>query len=432
MKNTIKKYIPESLLNIRRKILAKKNDRVQRRLINAQARRHGENLKRLQGKETIKVAFFAIHSSVWKYDYLYRLMVEHPRFEPVIVVCPVVNYGMENMLHEMDRCYQMFHSRNYNVIRTYNVESKEYLDVKKEINPDIIFYTNPYKGLIDDRYYITNFPDTLTCYVSYNYGNSCLYDVFHNLPMHNLVWRLYAETECHKTYSEKYADNKGINVVVTGYPGVDAFLDKNYAVNDPWKIKDSTLKRLIWAPHHTIGENELVSYSCFLRYADFMLNLANKYQDRIQVAFKPHPLLRVKLNNYWGEEKTTQYYEEWNKIPNGFLADGDYIDLFLTSDAMIHDSGSFITEYLYTKNPVMRTDNGIDLSKEFNTFALDCLSVYYHGKNENEIESFIINLINGEDALEESRRHFYQEKLLPPNSQWASYNILNDILSNIN
>ena len=432
MKNTFKKYIPEQILSYRRKILNKRSESKLKRQILQQAQRHLETIKRLQGKEKIKVAFFAIHSSVWKYDYLYRLMVEHPKFDPIIVVCPVVNYGMENMLQEMDKCYNMFHLRKYNVIRSYNVDTQEYLDVKKEINPDIIFYTNPYKGLIDDRYYITNYPDTLTCYVSYNYGNSCLYDMFHNLPMHNLVWRLYAETESHQAYSQKYAYNKGENVVVTGYPGVDVFMDNSYMPCDIWKIKDTNLKRIIWAPHHTIGENEVISYSCFIKYATYMLDMAKKYQDNIQIAFKPHPILRAKLNLCWGEEKTTQYYDAWNDLPNGMLVDADYVDLFLTSDAMIHDSGSFITEYLYTNNPVMRTDNGIDLSKEFNSFALECLSVYYHGKNEEDIENFIRDVITGHDPLKDKRTEFFNQRLLPPNNKLASLNILDDILKSIN
>lgn len=431
MKNIIKKYIPEALLELRRNYLKKKRIAELKRQFEKQAQKHQETVKRLQGKEKLKVAFFAIHSSVWKYDYLYRLMVEHPRFEPIIIVCPVVNYGMENMLLEMDKCYQMFHSLNYNVIRTYNVESKEYLDVKKEINPDIIFYTNPYKGLIDDRYYITNFLDTLTCYVSYNYGNSSVYEMFHNLPLHNLVWRLYAETEYHKEYAIKYAYNKGYNVVVTGYPGVDAFLDKNYVTNDPWKIKDTRFKRLIWAPHHTINENGIINYSCFMKYCHLMLEIANKYQDKIQIAFKPHPLLRVRLNQIWGEVKTTQYYNKWDKLHNGFLAENDYIDLFLTSDAMIHDCGSFVIEYLYTKKPVLRTHNGKNLTEEFNTFAADCLSVYYFAKTGNDIEDFVVNLIKGIDSLYNKRINFFNEKLLTKNKKLASSNIIDDILKNI-
>lgn len=394
--------------------------------------RYRRIIKKLRYEDKIKVAFFAVHSSVWKYDYLYQLMVENPRFEPVIVVCPVVNFGMENMLNEMDKCHNMFKVKGYNVVRTYDKETDSYLDVRKEINPHIIFYTNPYQGLIDDRYYVTQFLDKLTCYVSYNFGNSNNFEMFHNQKLHNLVWRLYAETEEHKLYSQKYAGNKGKNIEVTGYPGIDKFIDRSYQYEDMWKIKDSSVKRIIWAPHHTIKENEVVYYSCFLKYYQFMFDVAEKYKDKIQIAFKPHPLLRVKLNSYWGKEETDKYYEKWDALPNCMFVDSDYVDLFLSSDAMIHDCGSFITEYLYTLSPVMRTDNDIEPSTEFNDFALECLSLHYHAKSEEEVEQFIINVINGEDKLKKKRMDFYNTKLMPPHKQLASENILENILENIN
>lgn len=343
---------------------------------------------RLRNIDIYTVAFFAIHASVWKYDYLYRLMEKHPKFNPIIVICPVVNFGFDNMLQVMEKCYERF-SSDYNCIKAYDKESHSYIDVRESINPDIIFYTNPYKGLIDDRYYIDKFRDKLTCYVSYNFGNSCLYTMFHNLELHNLVWRLYAETEKHKQYSQIYAYNKGINVKVTGYPGIDKFIDKSYKPKDTWKIKDLSLKRIIWAPHHTFSEDEVVYYSCFLQYHQFMLDLASKYEGKIQLAFKPHPLLRVKLNKYWGKDRTDRYYDAWANLSNGVLEESDYVDLFLTSDAMIHDCGSFITEYLYTLKPVMRTDNEIDPSNEFNDFALECLSFALSWQKAQMILNFL-------------------------------------------
>ena len=245
MKAIIKRYIPPIILNYLRELYI-------RYLIYTQPRRHRKALKRLQRKDKIKVAFFATHSSVWKYDYLYRLMVKHSRFEPIIVVCPVVNYGMENMLQEMDKCYNMFHSRKYNVIRSYNVDTQEYLDVKTEINPDIIFYTNPYKGVIDDRYYISKFLDKLTCYAPYGYAMSNNENVLFNLPFHNLLWKVFYETDIHKELAQQYAINAGVNVVTSGYLLFDEF---NFHKQQCKYIKSSNKKIIIWAPHHTIEDN---------------------------------------------------------------------------------------------------------------------------------------------------------------------------------
>lgn len=52
-------------------------------------------------------------------------------------------------------------------------------------------------------------------------------------------------------------------------------------------------------------------------------------------------------------------------------------------------------------------------------------------QKQNEIEAFIINLINGKDELFEARNKFITTNLMPPNHKLASENIFNDILVSI-
>jgi CDP-glycerol glycerophosphotransferase (TagB/SpsB family) len=89
--------------------------------------------------------------------------------------------------------------------------------------------------------------------------------------------------------------------------------------------------------------------------AELMLELAQAYKDRIQIAFKPHPSLITQLYQHpdWGKERADDYYARWQQMENTQLETGGYVDLFMTSDAMIHDSGSFVVEYLYANRPVM-------------------------------------------------------------------------------
>lgn len=391
---------------------------------------HSTALRSLKNKEQIKCVFLSLFDSTWKYDSVYKMMEKHNRFCPIILICPIVNYGNKNMLERMESCYYSFMKRGYNVLKAYDAVSGNYIDLRKDLQPDIIFYTNPYKGLIDDRYYIDNFDDILTVYVSYNYGNSKDFNMFFNLPLHNLVWRFYLETEIHKTYAVSYSDNHGKNAVVTGYPGIETLISPSYKPKDVWLDKEHTKKRIIWAPHHSIEPVGLVYYSCFLKYKDFMLYLAKKYVNEIELFFKPHPLLKNKLYEYWGHKRTDDYYALWDDGPNIRFVDGDYTDLFLTSDAMIHDSGSFLIEYLYLNKPVMRTSNGEDPNRLYNGFTIDCLDYYYHAYSEADIEQFIQNVINGVDPLKEQRTHFVNDVLMPKGGL-PSENIVNDILDSI-
>ncbi len=329
-------------------------------------------LKRVKGKKTLNCVFLAVDSSTWKYDGVYHIMAKDNRFNPTILVCPVVNFGKENMLRKMESCYGFYKDLGYNVIKSYNEKEDTYVDIST-LNPDIVFYTNPYKRLIDDRYYISNLNDVLTVYVPYFINCSVVKGFSNNQPLHNLVWRKYAETEYELQLSKLEQRRHGQNVVYTGYPGIELLIDKRYTPESkPWRLDNPNLKRIIWAPHHTIEKGKF-GHTCFLEYCDFMIDMVKKYEKSVQFVFKPHPVLRSKLEVLWGKEKTETYYNLWANLPNATIHEADYIDLFLTSDAMIHDSGSFIVEYLYVNKPVMRTINDLPLDHQFNKFGLDCL-----------------------------------------------------------
>lgn len=403
LKKNIKKLLPLSVLEFARVIIVKINCVILRF-------QHKNTIKKLQNRDSVNVVFFVFFESVWKVDYLYRLMALDNRFNPTILVCPVVNKGYHYMIEQMNSCYNYFNNLGYNVIKSYDMDADRYLDVRHTISPDVIFYTNPYQSLIDSRYYIDKFKDILTCYVPYYYGEGAQGE-FVNHKLHNECWKFFVESDFHYSFCKRHMYNNAKNVLVTGYPGVDAFLDDNYIPNDVWKIKNKKIKRLIWAPHHSINESASLSYSCFLYYYQYMLDVARHYKNEIQVAFKPHPLLKNNLYSYWGKDKTDEYYNKWANGENTFLVEGNYVDLFLTSDAMIHDSGSFLIEYLYVNKPVMRTDNNRPLEQQFNDFAIECLKYYYHAHDTNDISNFVMLLINDEDPLKEKRTKFCNEVL---------------------
>jgi len=387
-------------------------------------------LKKIKIKSKIRVAFFLIHEAVWKYELIYRLFEKDDRFEPIVVVCPVVNYGDENMRKEMNRAYSCFKKKKYNVVKSLDEDTGQWLNVKKTIRPDIVFFTNPWR-LTKDIYYIDNFTDILTCYVPYFFHVTKHLKENYAGRLQNLSWKVFYETEIHLKYAKKYSHNKASNVSVTGYPGLDHFF-KGVAVNDPWKIQDHKIKRIIWAPHHTIpGQDAGLKFSNFEKYAYFFLELAEIYFSKIQIAFKPHPLLKPKLfrDPNWGEKKTNMYYDMWDTLENGLLVEGEYKDLFLTSDAIIHDSGSFTVEYLTTLKPAMYVLSDINQTKNLNDFGKKAVNLHYKAFNKNDIEKFIVKtVIQGNDPMAIERIHFVNKYLVPPNHKTASENVFDNIL----
>ena len=396
---------------------------------------HEKALKIIQKKEKIKVAFFVIHESVWKYDELYRLMEQDKRFDPIIVVCPYIVYGEDNMLREMNQAFNAFNKKGYKTVKTLK-ENGTWLNVRNEIKPDIVFFTNPYK-LTKEEYYITNFQDVITLYVPYGYMTTNRPIMQYNQLLHNLVFRFFLENQFSQQQAIKYSNVKGKNSVVTGYPGLDKiFFYKRNPSPDIWKLKGNRIKKIIWAPHHTIEKDEtLFNYSNFLEYADFFIELAQKYEKQISFAFKPHPILRPKLEKLpeWGYERTADYYHKWETLPNCQIIEGDYTDFFLTSDAMIHDSGSFLVEYISTNKPSLYMVRNKSILRGFSPFADLIVNCHYLSFNKNDIENFINKIVIGcDDYLKDKRQQLIKEHLLPPNGKSASQNIFEEINKLIN
>lgn len=421
IKQTIKKFIPASLWK-----------KIQKVKTHAEAyqyhRRYNMTIERLsKKKEPLTVLFMAIYDSNWKYDSVYQAMQADNMFNPIIIVCPAVNRGREHMLESMDKCCRFFKKKNYTFIRSYDQTSDTFIDAHS-FNPDIIFYTNPYCGLIDDRYYIDQFKNSLTCYVNYGYIN-VHFEWAVNLPFHQYVWRYFVECEDNKNLVKRFSSINASNCAVTGYPMYDAFY-KGSANGIDWKIKDIEHKRIIWSPHHSISSQDgLIKLSTFELYYQTMVHLAEKYKNEVQFVFKPHPLLKDALYGLdnWGKDKTDAYYNLWQEMENTTIVEGEYIDLFNSSDAIINDSASFTIEYLYTKKPCLYLSN-YDRQKDANEISLKALECWYHATAEQQIENFIVSVIlKGNDYLKEKREKFFTDNLLPPNGTSAAENIINEI-----
>ncbi len=393
-------------------------------------RRHEKAICEIQKKKVINVAFFALLDSVWKYEEVYRLMEKDSRFNPVVFVCPVVSMGHDYMIENMDKVYDFYKKQSYNVIKTYEAKSNTYLNIKSQYNPDIIFYTNPYKGLIDDRYYIDKFKTDITCYVPYAIMSTAN-RMFYDLGFHNKLWKVFCETTMHYDVGARIQKRQGKNYFHSGYPGLDKLFE-GVSQKDPWKIKNKKIKRVIWAPHHSIGFFTKVSN--FLEYYDVFLEVAEKYKKKLQIAFKPHPLLRYVLyqRDDWGKDKTDEYYKKWEELENGQFEDSDYIDLFLESDALIHDSGSFISEYLATRKPSLFMISSKANMDEWSEYGAKALSVHYKSNNKADLFKFINDVVlDGQDHKKEKRNKFVNEILLPSNGKSASENILNHLLEEV-
>ena len=363
-------------------------------------------------KDLLTVVFFLQSPSIWKYDNLYKKLKASDRFKPYIVVSPYnvhLNYDMGECFNVMKQTLAFAKEKGYDPISSYDFENKRWIDIKKTLDPDIVFFTKPYKDTLP-QYHLYRFQDKLTLHAPYGICCIDIYKINYNLPFNNLLWKLLVETEFQKGFAERYSLCKGDNALIVGALGPEQIVDPDYRPAEVWKPQEHPKKRVIWAPHHTV--DYLFNFSNFLNYCEPMLELAEKYQDQIQFAFKPHPVLKFKLINLWGKEKTEHYYRRWAERPNTQLEEGYYNDLFLGSDTLIHDCASFTAEYLFTRKPVLFMVRDPEVEKHWNPFGKRCFEQHYHAETIEEVERFLTDtVIEGHDPMRDGREAFFHQYL---------------------
>ena len=206
--------------------------------------------------------------------------------------------------------------------------------------------------------------------------------------------------------------NKGLNLSVVGYPELDTYLEPT--------VEDNK-KYVIYAPHWSLGNTPL-KYATFDWNGQYILDYAKAHPE-IKWIFKPHPVLKGRLIELglMTQEEADNYYAEWDKI--GIKYEGpDYLDLFKESKALITDCGSFLAEYMPTKNPVILLRS--KKATPYNFLAQKVTKYYYSVWNLQELETALKNvLIKGLDPWKERRLAMLNKLDLVTN---ASQNILDE------
>ena len=430
IKNILKKIVP---LSVRNWILRPRQTLKRLRPWLKQQKAYKKEVKRLYGtKEPINVVFLVLYSAVWKYDSVYKLMEKDPRFKPLILVCPVADKGKEHMVENYRPTVELFKRKGYNVMSAYNEETESFINLD-DLKPDLLMYAFQWSSHVDVRYNVFSLRKYLKCYVNYSFKNNP-FEWSIASQVQGLMWMYFSECEDNKKLAQSFNKREFKNIHVVGYPIYDE-VQTTVATGRDWKVKNRNIKRVIWAPHHSIeGSDHLIKLSTFLLYAEDMLEFKKMYKDKVQFAFKPHPQLKPALYKHqdWGKERTDAYYKEWEEGENSSLVSGEYIDLFKSSDAMIHDSHSFTVEYLYVDKPVMFMTN-YDRESQCNVVGKKAFNAHYHGTSREDIISFIEDVvIGGNDTLKEKRENFYNDILVPPNGKSVAENIICEITKALN
>ena len=311
----------------------------------------------------------------------------------------------ENELNEIVNYYK---DQNMEVYQTYDFVNNCNISLEK-FSPDIIFYSRPW-GIASEHDVDSLASKALTCYIPYFISNSpASFEANHDF--HNKLWKYFVLNNDLKKEYASIMTNKGRNLSVVGYPLLETFFEK--IMNEGY---------VIYAPHWTVGEMSSLRYATFDWNGKEILEFAKAHPE-IKWVFKPHPILKGKIieSGLMTQEEVEEYWNEWDKI--GIKYEGpDYLDLFKQSKAMITDCGSFLAEYMPTKNPVILLRS--KKATPYNFLAQKVTKYYYSVWNLEQLNEQLEKvLLQGRDPWKERRLSMLESLKLVNN---ASQNIVDE------
>lgn len=347
-----------------------------------------EKLKK-RGQTPIRFACYVMYATDFAEKEVFSIMINDDDFDPKVVIIPDISRGQKHMIsnyNETKRFLENKFGNNY-LLDGYDVTSNSFFDFSDKF--DIIAMNNPYDEMAHKFHRIEYLCKKNLLLISTTYAFLALnYTQNHIFPRFefNLLWKYFIDTEYGFKECKQKSLYKAKNVLVYGYPKMDTFAK----CIETQRIR----KRIIIAPHHTVNVSSL-PLSNFMKYYNLIPELPDLFPE-IDFIFRPHPLLFTNLINkrYWTEKQVTNYLTTIKSKNIIYSTDGDYLELFKNSDAIIHDCGSYITEWLFTGKPCCFVANDKSIFNFFSPLGLECIKNYTIAYSREQIIDFIKNVMD--------------------------------------
>ena len=366
-------------------------------------------------REKLHLVFYVCERSKWNCESIYSYFNNDERFRISIALGPndVVEakaLPFKKLKEITQQNHDFFSSIGPDIEKLYSDDLDEFYNIET-LGADIIFYQQPWGRMGNTP--AKQLGKSLAIYIPYSYllvdWDSAHY---HRANFHPFLWRYYSQSEVHTKLHLGSDPHARAKIVTTGYPKLDIFLQQKDMKSPLWK--DDTRKRIIYAPHHSVGNSNL-RFSTFDRNYKFILELARASNKDIQWVYKPHPTIRKSVveKGVMSENEYDQYTKEWQNLENANLAEsGNYYELFSSSHALLTDCASFLAEYLPTKNPILhlKRDDSLPLNLPGKMIEDSLYSIRDNDQIKQMIDEVVLREI---DPLKKKRLEIMNSIILP-------------------
>lgn len=309
------------------------------------------------------------------------------------------------------------------------------INALKELRPDFVFLPNAYEDERPAEFAIRKLKAfTKVCVASYGMFMTNRAIEHYSIEFFQYCWRIFIDSpmlleSCKKYLSSDLYCKLEKKMVVSGLSKIEVMRDwiQLRPDNEIWKLsRDANVKRIIWLPHHSLtwvdglGDNAVkLGFSTFMKYYNYFLNLARR-NSRIEIVLRPHPILftAIEKSGLMTKEELEAFKNSLNSLPNASINESfndSYMDLFVSSDAMIGDGVSLLPEYAVTGKPILHTMHTEKNRASFNEYGELLVKDFYKAYSENDIENFVYNILGkNNDYMRDQRMESLRSALYEP------------------
>jgi len=360
------------------------------------------------------VVFLCHQPALWgKIDSVYKLLSERVEFKVSVVAVPYKHPAFSDPDFRDRGMVDHLTAAKIPHISAWDSVSGGWLDLQ-DMAPDYVFYQTPYDEQYPMQYRSAEVSMySRICYVPY-YG-ILIYDaeVADTTHPESFLRHLDLAFVAHEAEQQEMEarvrelDSPATEVVVTGAPMLDAFVDSRPPIGGAWNDPhDTHSKRILWTPRWNTAEG-----NChFFDYWELLLQYA-RARDNVDFLYRPHPLSLAHLATT-GEldvDERAAMFDAFDAVKNaGIDRSEDYRDVIRSSDILVSDISSIMVECLAAGKAIVYTHR----RDCFNGFGRELAQCFYWVRSAEELTGTLDMLLSGEDPLAAVRSEMRSANLM--------------------
>ena len=317
------------------------------------------NTKLRLPRKKIKVLFVVHFRPYWTtLEPIYKEMLTDKNFEPLVVIVDDQANDPDPIYNEIGTKLKFANALDLSKFLTLRDIKHTYWNdlvrqsqltgfkVLEKIRPDYVFRQIHWEGSMPEEFRTKALEAYRICYLPYEFEVAEVSRFTVEQEIFTDAWKIFVASKIHFDYYQ--SKNKNLNLEVSYSPKLEQIAKRSRIVNS------TDRKTILWAPHHSVGDEWLRFGTFHLNYLD-ILDFALRHPE-VNFIFRAHHLLfqilKEKCN--FEENDIENFLMQWNSLDNTEIdTNVDYSESFSKADLLLTDGISFLVEFLATCKPLI-------------------------------------------------------------------------------